>query len=58
MGMLPAIRATEPYSPMARAKASVKPVACAGAIVEAQGYLFGKPVPVDELPDQTSAVRH
>ena len=25
---------------------------------EAQGYLFGRPVPLGELPDQTSAVRH
>lgn len=31
MGMLPAMNTTEPYSPMARAKASAKPVSKAGS---------------------------
>ena len=33
MGMLPAMKITEPYSPSARAKASAKPVSRAGARV-------------------------
>ena len=32
IGMLPAMKITEPYSPRARAKASAKPVSSAGAI--------------------------
>ena len=32
MGMLPAMKMTEPYSPMARAKAMAKPVNKAGAM--------------------------
>src|SRR5262249_26355857 len=32
MGMLPAMKITEPYSPTARAKAMAKPVSSAGAI--------------------------
>ena len=32
MGMLPAMKMTEPYSPTARAKASAKPVSSAGAM--------------------------
>ena len=31
-GMLPAMKITEPYSPIAREKASVKPVSSAGTI--------------------------
>ena len=32
MGMLPAMKITEPYSPIARAKAKAKPVSRAGQI--------------------------
>ena len=32
MGMLPAMKMTEPYSPMPRAKASAKPVSRAGVM--------------------------
>ena len=33
IGMLPAMKITEPYSPSARAKASAKPVSSAGASI-------------------------
>ena len=43
IGMLPEMKTTEPYSPIARAKARAKPVSSAGATV-------GQDHPVEGLP--------
>ena len=57
-GMLPAMNITEPYSPMARAKASVKPVSNAGNSggSTTRARMRARPAPSSAAASSSSAV--